>query len=84
MEVSELAADLGQLVAVQGDLPVLAAGIVDVQDPLGMADAAGAFGAAFGVEGFAVKQGAAEDVAEVGDLGEKTVQLGAQLRHLDG
>jgi hypothetical protein len=31
-----------------------------------------------------VKQGAAEDVAEVGDLGEKTVQLGAQLRHLDG
>jgi hypothetical protein len=36
------------------------------------------------VEGFAVKQGAAEDVAEVGDLGEKTIQLWGQLCHLDG
>ena len=58
MEVPELAADLGQLVAVEG-----------------MADAAGAFGAAFGVEGFAMKKGAAEDLAEVGDLSEETVQL---------
>ena len=84
MEVPELAADLGQLMAVQADLTVLAAGIVDVQDPLGMAEAAGTFGTAFGVEGFAMKQGTAEDVAEVGDLGEEAVQLRAQLCHLYG
>jgi hypothetical protein len=47
-----------------------------------MADAAGAFGAAFGVEGLAMEEGAAEDVAEAGDLGEEAVQLGAQLCHL--
>ncbi len=73
--VAELAAHLGQLVAVQADLPVLAAGIIHVQDPLGVADAAGTFSAAFGVKGFAMKEGAAEDVAEVGDLGEETVGL---------
>jgi len=71
MEVPELAADLWQLIAVQADLTVLAAGIIDVQDPLGVTDAAGAFGAAFGVEGFAMQEGAAEDVAEVGELGEE-------------
>ena len=76
-EVPELAADLGQLAAVQADLTVLTTGIVDVQDPLRMADAAGAFGAAFGVEGLAMEQGAAEDVAEVGDLGEETARLWA-------
>jgi len=77
MEVPELAADLGQLVAVQSDLTVLAAGIIHVQDPLGMADAAGALGAALGVEGLAMQQRAAEDVAEVGDLGEETARLWA-------
>ena len=65
MEVPELAADLGQLMAMQADLTVLAAGIVDVQDPLGMAEAAGTFGTAFGVEGFAMNEGTAEDIAEV-------------------
>jgi hypothetical protein len=55
MKVLELAADLGQLVAVQGNLTVLAAGIIHVQDPMGMAGAASAFGAALGVEGFAMK-----------------------------
>ena len=82
MEVPELAADLRQLVAVQADLTVLAARIVDVQNPLGVAESAGTFGTAFGVEGFAVKEGAAEDVAEVGDLGEEAVALWAQLWHL--
>jgi len=70
MKVPELAADLGQLVAVQGDLPVLAAGIVHVQNPLGMANATGTFSAAFGVEGLAMNQGAAEDVAEIGGPGD--------------
>ena len=84
MEVSESAADLGQLVAVQGDLPVLAAGIVHVQNPLGMANATGTFSAAFGVEGLAMNQGAAEDVAEIGDPGEEAVRLWAQLCHLAG
>jgi hypothetical protein len=31
-----------------------------------------------------MKQGTAEDVAEVGDLGEEAVQLRAQLCHLYG
>ncbi|HYU44717.1 MAG TPA: hypothetical protein VEK84_00905 [Terriglobales bacterium] len=81
MKIPELAADLGQLVAVQADLAVLAAWVVDVQDPLGVTDAAGTFDAAFGVEGFAMQEGAAEDIAEVGDLGEEAVQLWAQLCH---
>jgi urease beta subunit len=46
-----------------------------------MADAAGAFGTALGVEGFAMDEGAAEDIAEVRDLGEEAVEVGAHLYH---
>ena len=79
-----MAAHLGQLVAMQADLTILAAGIVDVQDPLGVADAAGAFGTALRVEGLAVEERAAEDIAEVGEAGEEAVEFWAQLCHLCG
>ena len=84
MEVPELAADLWQLIAVQADLTILAAGIVDIQDRLGVADTASTFGTAFGVEGFALNEGAAEDIAKVGELGEEAGKLWAQLCHLCG
>src|ERR1022692_1598765 len=54
--------DLEQLGSVQADLTVLAAGIVDVEDPLGMTDAAGTLGAAAGMEGSAMEEGAAHDI----------------------
>ena len=57
----ELSPHLGQLISVQADLTILAARIVHVEDPLAMADAVGADGAAAGVEGSAVEEGAAED-----------------------
>ena len=75
MKVTELAAHLRELVAVQADLAVLTTGIVYIQDPLGMAVSPLAFGTAFGMKGLAMDQGAAEDVAEVGDLGEEPVEL---------
>ena len=84
MVVPELAAHLGQLVAVQADLTVLTAGVIYVQDPLRVTDAASTFSTAFGVEGVAMKEGTAEDVAEVGELGEETVQFWAQLWHRYG
>ena len=74
---------LGQLVAAQTDLTVLAARIVDVEDPLRMSAAAGALGAVLGVEGGAMEEGAAKDVAERGELGEEAVESGrAFLCHL--
>ena len=62
-------------VATQADLTVLATGIVDVEDPLGVAAAVGALGATLGVEGGAMKEGAAEDAGEGGEPGEKTAAL---------
>src|ERR1035437_9966492 len=73
--------DLEQLASVQADLAVLAAGIVDVEDPLGMADAAGTLGAAAGMEGSAMEEGAAHDVRKGRQPGEKAVDLG-RLCHL--
>ena len=73
MEVPELTPDLSQLIATQTDLPVPAAGIVYVQNPLRMTLAAGAPGTAFGVEGSAMNQGAAENVAAVRKPGEEAL-----------
>ena len=64
------------------DLPGLAAGVVDVEDPLEMTLAPGAPGAALGVEGPAMEEGAAEAIAQGGELGEQAVELGACLCHL--
>src|SRR5213594_2054526 len=66
---------LGHLWAAQADLTVLAAGVVDVEDPLEMALATGTDGAALGMEGAAMEQGAAEDLAEGGELGEEAVEF---------
>jgi len=41
-----------------------------------VADAAGAFGTALRVEGLAVEERAAEDIAEVGEAGEEAVEFG--------
>jgi hypothetical protein len=83
--VAELVAHLRQLVVAQADLTVLAAGIVHVQDPLGGPAPRPAPRAtlrtALGVEGLAMQQGAAEHVAEVGELGEEAVEVGAQPWH---
>src|ERR1035441_1634981 len=73
--------DLEQLVSLQADLTVLAAGIVDTEDPLGMTDAAGTLGAAAGMEGSAMKEGPAHDTREGRQSCEKAVDLG-RLCHL--
>jgi hypothetical protein len=44
-------------------------------------DATGTLGTALGVEGLAMQQGAAEDVAEVGEPGEEAVEVEAQRWH---
>jgi hypothetical protein len=58
----------------------LAAGITDVEDPEGMAFAAGAFGTAAGVMNGALEQRAAEDIAEVRELGGVSVPAANGLR----
>jgi len=67
---------LRQLVPVQADLTIFAAGIVDVENPLGVSAAAGALGAASRVKGGAMQEGAADDIGEGGEPGEKAVDLG--------
>jgi hypothetical protein len=37
VQVAELLANLGDLVGMEADLPVLAAGVIDIEDPLPMA-----------------------------------------------
>ena len=80
--ILELAAHLGQLLGAQGELAVLAAGIVDVEDPLAVAEALGADGAAAGVEGGAMEERAAEDIGERGGVLEEAVQAVVIVYHL--
>jgi len=82
MKVSELAAHLRQLATVQADLTVLTAGIIYIQDPLGMALSAVALSAVFGVKGLAMNEGITKDVPEVGNLGDDAVDFGALLCNL--
>jgi hypothetical protein len=84
MEIPEPAAHVAELPTVQANLTILTAGIVDIQDPLGMTLSALAFGATLGVKSLAMNERAAEDIAEVGDLGEQAVEFGTQpyLCHL--
>ena len=76
VEVLQLLTDLGDLGGMEADLAVLRARVVDVEDPLGMAAAAGALGAAVGVEGGAMEQRAAQEVSQRRELGEEAVGLG--------
>lgn len=68
--------DLRQLVTVQADLTIPAAGVVDVENPLGMTDAVGAHRTTAGMEGGAVEKGATQDLGEGGDAGDEAVESG--------
>ena len=65
--------DLRYLLRPEAHLASLAAGITDVEDPEGMAFAAGAFGTATGVMNSALEQRAAQDTAEVREFGGVSV-----------
>jgi hypothetical protein len=65
---------------VEAQLSGFAAGIIHVEDPLGMALSAGALGAAAGVMDGALEQGAAEDASKVGESGGEFVPVADGLR----
>jgi hypothetical protein len=76
-------ADLGDLLGTQADLAGFAARITDIENPEGMAFAAGALGATGGVMNGALEEGAAEDLAEVREPGGEAVSSadGPVARH---
>src|SRR6266536_5136100 len=80
-EIFEPQPHLRQLVAMQADLTILAAWIVDVEDPLGMTAAAGAGGATAGVEGGAMEQRTAQDFGKGGESGEEAAEYRVFLCH---
>jgi hypothetical protein len=71
VEVGELAAHLIQLRRVEINLPVLAARVIDVENPLQMALARGACGTfdGGGMKSVALDEGAAQDVVEGRETG---------------
>jgi hypothetical protein len=73
-------AHLGSLIGAEAQLPGFTAGIIHVEDPLGMALAAGALGAAAGVMDGALEQGAAEDATQAAESGGELVPVADGLR----
>jgi hypothetical protein len=73
LKVSELAADLRDVIGVDGDLTGLGTGIVDVEDELQMAlsGSTGGAGDRGRVKGVTFEQGAAEEILERGELAEE-------------
>jgi len=67
------------LLARQADLTDDTAGIADGEDGDGMAFAAGALGAAGAMADGALEQGAAQDLAGLGQAGQETVALSDDL-----
>ena len=63
----------------EADLTNDAAGIADSQHGDGVTFAAGAFGAAGAMADGALEQGAAEDLAGLGEAGEEAVALAGDL-----
>jgi hypothetical protein len=86
IQIGDLPTDSGKLIGMKGDLAVLAAGIIHVQDPLEMTLTAGAGGAgnAGGMKGAAFEQRAAQEVIESRQLIEEVLECaaGCSLRHL--
>jgi hypothetical protein len=72
-------ANLGSLIGAEAQLSGFAAGIIHVEDPLGMALSAGALGATAGVMDGALEQGAAEDAAKAGESGGEFVPVADSL-----
>ena len=61
---------LRDLFGAQAQLAILRTWIIHIEDPLGMAFAACAFGAAGAVKGGALEEGSAQDIAAVEGCGE--------------
>jgi hypothetical protein len=76
IQIGDLPADEGELIGMQGDLTVPAAGIIHIQNPLQMTLTAGAGGAgdAVRMKGAALEQGAAQQVIESRQLIEELVE----------
>jgi hypothetical protein len=88
IEVGDLAADAGELIGVEGDLPVLAAWVIDVEDPLRMAFPAGASGTGngAGMKGVTLQQGAAQQLMQRGEVSQELMGRAAAvffLNHLN-
>lgn len=81
VEVGELSPDARDVIGVDGDLAVLGAGIVDVEDELPMAFSGrtGGAGDRGRMKGVTFKQGAAEKILERGELGEEFPGRGGGL-----
>jgi len=81
VEIVQLAADLRNLRRMEANLASLAAGVVDVEDPLRMALAldAGGAGNRRGMEGMAFKERAAKDVVEGRKRSEELAEPGRGL-----
>jgi len=81
VEVVQLAADLRNLRRMEANLASLAAGVVDVEDPLRMALAldAGGAGNRRGMEGVALKERATQDVVEGRKRSEELAEPGRGL-----